>query len=82
MLEKKKNTDITKRKKQKARKIIRVFNNIYMNTFFISKNYIINGKKLDKYQTKAVMCNKDKYLVIAGAGSGKTLTIVAIFTII
>ena len=48
-----------------------------MNTFFISKKYNINDKVLDKYQSKAVICNKDKYLVIAGAGSGKTLTIVA-----
>lgn len=48
-----------------------------MSTFLLMKNYIINGIKLDKYQTKAVFCNKDRYLVIAGAGSGKTLTIVA-----
>ncbi len=32
-------------------------------------------KTLDKYQRKAVMCNKHAYLVVAGAGSGKTLTI-------
>ena len=37
--------------------------------------YIINGYKLDKEQTKIVL-DKSKYLlVVAGAGSGKTLTI-------
>ena len=41
-----------------------------MNIFFMNK-------KLDKYQTKAVLCNKKTYLVVAGAGSGKTLTIEA-----
>ena len=37
----------------------------------------INGKKLDKYQRKVVIDNSDRLLVVAGAGSGKTLTIVA-----
>ena len=32
---------------------------------------------MDKYQSRAVFCNKKNYLVVAGAGSGKTLTIVA-----
>ena len=36
-----------------------------------------NLYNLDKYQTKAVLCNKKSYLVVAGAGSGKTLTIVS-----
>jgi len=31
---------------------------------------------LDKYQKKAILCNKNTYLVVAGAGSGKTFTIV------
>lgn len=35
-----------------------------------------NNNNLDRYQTKAVLCNKDAYLVVAGAGSGKTHTIV------
>ena len=48
-----------------------------MNTFFMHKNIIFNNNILDKYQSKAVLCNKDNYLVIAGAGSGKTLTIMA-----
>ena len=33
--------------------------------------------KLDKYQEKVVKCNKDNCLVVAGAGSGKTLTIIS-----
>ena len=37
----------------------------------------IYGKKLDKYQKKVVLDNHDRVLVIAGAGSGKTLTIIA-----
>ncbi len=37
----------------------------------------LQDKTLDKYQSKAVYCNKKSYLVVAGAGSGKTLTIVA-----
>ena len=37
----------------------------------------IYGKKLDKYQKKVVLDNSDRLLVVAGAGSGKTLTIVA-----
>ena len=48
-----------------------------MNIFFINKNISFNNKTLDKYQTKAVLCNKRAYLVVAGAGSGKTLTIEA-----
>lgn len=45
------------------------------NRFFYD-NYIFNNITLDKYQTKAVFCNHKSYLVVAGAGSGKTLTIV------
>ena len=37
----------------------------------------IYGKKLDKYQKKVVLDESDRLLVIAGAGSGKTLTIIA-----
>lgn len=37
----------------------------------------INGMKLDKYQRKVVLDESRELLVIAGAGSGKTLTIVA-----
>ena len=54
-----------------------MFNNYIMNTFFMSKKIYFNNKLLDKYQTKAVLCNKNAYLVVAGAGSGKTFTICA-----
>ena len=54
-----------------------MFNNIIMNTFFNSKKYYFNNYCLDKYQSRAVFCNKKNYLVVAGAGSGKTLTIAA-----
>ena len=37
----------------------------------------IYGKKIDKYQRKVVLDNSDRLLVVAGAGSGKTLTITA-----
>lgn len=37
----------------------------------------INGHCLDKYQKKVVTNNSDYLLVVAGAGSGKTLTIIA-----
>ena len=48
-----------------------------MNTFFKLENYKFNDIVLDKYQTKAIFCNKKNFLVVAGAGSGKTLTITA-----
>ena len=35
----------------------------------------VNGKSLDKEQRRAVLCNAKSNLTIAGAGSGKTLTI-------
>ena len=37
----------------------------------------IYGKKLDKYQRKVVLDESRELLVVAGAGSGKTLTIIA-----
>lgn len=40
-------------------------------------NYKFNDKILDKYQTRAVKEKTRAYLVVAGAGSGKTLTIVS-----
>lgn len=55
-----------------------MFNNIIvMIKLFITKRYTFNNKILDKYQSKAVFCNYKNYLVVAGAGSGKTLTIAA-----
>ena len=43
----------------------------------MNKKILFNNVLLDKYQTKAVLCKKPVYLVVAGAGSGKTLTILA-----
>ena len=48
-----------------------IFKNHKDDSFF----YDIDGRKLDKYQKKVVLDNSDRLLVIAGAGSGKTLTI-------
>ena len=48
-----------------------------MNIFFMRKNISFNKVTLDKYQSKAILCDKNSYLVVAGAGSGKTLTILA-----
>ena len=47
-----------------------MFNNTIMK-------YKYKDITLDKYQTKAVLCNDKRCLVVAGAGSGKTLTICA-----
>ena len=51
-----------------------MFNNNSMNTFFMHK-IKFNNKTLDRYQTRAVLCTKKRYLVVAAAGSGKTFTI-------
>ena len=55
----------------------------WVNIMFLFKNHKddsffndIYGKKLDKYQKKVVLDDSERLLVIAGAGSGKTLTIV------
>lgn len=51
------------------------------NELFIEKNLNntifdnINGKSLDEDQRRAILCDSKSNLVIAGAGSGKTLTI-------
>lgn len=37
----------------------------------------IDGKSLDEQQRTAVICNEDRILTVAGAGSGKTLTVAA-----
>lgn len=54
-------------------------NNIYIdnlrNNIDILNN--INGYQLDIYQSRVVLSNEESTLVIAGAGSGKSLTIIA-----
>lgn len=48
-----------------------------MNTFLKHQKISYNGLELDKYQSKVVLNNKKNILLVAGAGSGKTLTICA-----
>ena len=50
-----------------------IFKNHKDDSFFNE----LNGVKLDKYQKKVVLDDSDRLLVIAGAGSGKTFTILA-----
>ena len=38
--------------------------------------YTVNGYELDKEQKQVVLSNSKNILVIAGAGSGKSLTII------
>jgi len=40
------------------------------------KNYMVNGYELDRWQVKAVTSKRKNVLVLAGAGSGKSLTII------
>ena len=47
-----------------------------MNIFFMDK-IRFNGRVLDRYQSKAVMCKSKNTLVVAAAGSGKTFTMAA-----
>ena len=46
--------------------------NLLLDSFFDD----INGHSLDIYQRKIVIDNSKSLLVVAGAGSGKTLTII------
>ena len=46
--------------------------NLLKDSFFDD----INGHSLDKYQRKVILNNSKYLLVVAGAGSGKTLTII------
>lgn len=43
---------------------------------FNRKKFFIDDLMFDKYQTKSIINNYKRYLVVAGAGSGKTLVIV------
>ena len=46
-----------------------------MKGFNMAKNYIVEGYELDKNQIELLECDTNA-IVIAGAGSGKTLTII------
>ena len=48
------------------------YKNLLQDSFFDD----INGRSLDIYQRKIVLDNSESLLVVAGAGSGKTLTII------
>ena len=48
-----------------------------MFNIFKKDKYTFGKYTLDKEQTKAVKCINRALLIVAGAGSGKTLTIVA-----
>ena len=59
----------------KLRREILKNNQIYLNEA-IKFDYIVNGISLDNNQKEAIYTNEVNTLVLAGAGSGKTLTIV------
>lgn len=70
--------NILKKKYKRIDKIIENHNNDYLlkkrNQTKILDN--INGYPLDEYQSRVVLSEEQKTLVIAGAGSGKSLTII------
>nr|BFF36924.1 hypothetical protein BACT7_17860 [Tenacibaculum mesophilum] len=58
--------------------LARKYNKYYIESELIKSESLlsnIEGKSLDAQQRKAVVINEDNNLIIAGAGSGKTLTI-------
>lgn len=59
---------------------IQTQNEIFFQNELVKNNELlsnIDGKSLDLQQRKVVLCDEDRTLVLAGAGSGKTLTIAA-----
>lgn len=57
---------------------VRIYNKIFTNKEIIKNQELlsdIDGKSLDEQQIVAVVTDEDNNLVLAGAGSGKTLTI-------
>lgn len=58
--------------------LIKVRNNIFVSNELEKVDILLSdveGKSLDEQQRNAVVVNEDNNLIIAGAGSGKTLTI-------
>ncbi len=55
--------------------IVELYNNIYLQNS-CQYEVIVNDRKLDLDQIKAIYADEINNLIIAGAGSGKTLTIV------
>ena len=54
-------------------------NNIYLNNEYLRQKEIldnIKGYKLDQEQVKCVISDEEASLIVAGAGSGKSLTII------
>ena len=57
---------------------IETHNNEYLDKLRLQEPLLnnINGYPLDEYQSRVVLSNEDATLVVAGAGSGKSLTII------
>lgn len=60
--------------------LVKEWNQNYINQELTSNSILfdnIDGKSLDEQQRKAVVVDEDNNLILAGAGSGKTLTVSA-----
>lgn len=56
--------------------LVEEHNTLYLNSILDKKIFDdINGRSLDEEQRKAILIDEKSVLVVAGAGSGKTLTI-------
>ena len=69
---------LQKKYKQNISKLIEKHNNTYIEQLRKDLKILnnINGYPLDEYQSRVVLSNELATLVIAGAGSGKSLTII------
>lgn len=60
------------------RELVKEWNEKYIENELLNNGYLldnIDGKSLDEQQRRAVVVDEDNNLILAGAGSGKTLTI-------